>query len=371
MAKNKKAQKTSKNTLNKMEQFSLRMSLLRYWFIKNIFVFVWSLFIICIGLTFSGLITAETPVLGVLFGDLSNEIKTIIDESGGNFTLYTILESMLSLAIVIGLCKKKLRSLSFEDIKSPKCQVLLVKAGLWFNEEGKLTKRTETVIKRDINKDGMIGEKKAAEIQKEETIVEGLKRAGEEFVTIVTLDLNNIEKDQTEEVYETIGLSETKVGVDDLQTEVRKDTRKLFGLNEVTEETKKKKQNKIKTFFSDMKKALSITSKTEEEKKAEEAAKLKKKQQEEKEKAMKEQAKNQAKLAEEKARLAKEAEKERQEKEKAEEKARMKQVETKRVLFKKEVANKVDNEKKKETSNANVSKGNAQSQLSALLKNKR
>ena len=365
MAKNTKAQKqkTSKNTLNKVEQFHLRMSLLRYWFVKNIFVFIWSLFIVCIGLTFSGLITAETPVLGVLFGDLSNEIKTIIDESGGNFTLYSILESLLSIAIVIGLCMKKLRALSFEDIKSPKCQILLVKAGLWFNEEGKLAKRAEVVTQKDLNKDGKIGEKKAAEIQKEETIVEGLKRAGEEFVTIVTLDLKNIKKDQTEEVYETTGLSEVKVGVDDIQTEVRNDTRKLFGLNEISEEEQKKKQNKIKTFFSDMKKALSITTKTEEEKKAEEAAKLKKKQQEEKEKEMKELAKKQAKAAEE---AAKQAEKEKIEKEKAAEKARMKQVETKKVTLRKEDTKKV------ETTNVKPeTKGNAQSQLSALLKNKR
>lgn len=370
----KKKQNTSNNTLNKREQFSLRMSLLRYWFVKNIFVFIWSAFIICIGLTFSGLITENTPVLGVIFGDLSAEIRDVIDEVGGNFTLYTILESLISLGIVIGLCAKKLKAITFEDIKSRKCKILLIKAGLYFNENGKLTKRVETVTKTDINRDGLIGEEKAEKIQKEETIVEGLKRAGEEFVTIVTLDLSDVKKDQTEEIYKTTDLSETKIGVDDIHKEVTKDTKKLFGIKDEDSDKLKKKKlfSGARTFFQDLKKALSLTSKTEEEKRADELRKAKKKEDEEKERQAKELAKQKAKEAKERA----EKEKELQEQKEKEEKARIKQLETKKKELKKEAIKKVEENHDQQENTQYISKpvseaGSVQSQLSALLKNKK
>lgn len=367
----KKKQNTSNNTLNKREQFSLRMSLLRYWFVKNILVFIWSTFIICIGLTFSGLITENTPVLGVIFGDLSAEIRDVVDEVGGNFTLYTIVESLISLGIAAGLCAKKLKAITFEDIKSRKCKILLIKAGLYFNENGKLTKRVETVTKTDINKDGLIGEEKAEKIQKEETIVEGLKRAGEEFVTIVTIDLSDVKKDQAEEIYKTTDLSETKIGVDDIHKEVTKDTKKLFGIKEEDSDKLKKKKlfSGVRIFFQDLKKALSLTSKTEEEKRAEELRKAKKKEDEEKERQAKELAKQKAKAAKEKA----EREKELQEQK---EKARIKQLETKKKELKKEAIKKVEENHKQQENTQYISKpvseaGSVQSQLSALLKKKK
>ena len=346
--------KTSKNTLTKIEQFSLRLSLLRMWFIKNLTVFLWLAFIICVGLTFSGLIGKDTPVLGIIFGSLSDDIQGIFNNNEGWSTFYGISESIICLVIAVALCAKKMKALSFDDIKSTKHKLLMVKAGLWFNEDGKLTKRVETITKTDIDKDGYIGEKKAEEIQKEENIVEGLKRAGEEFVTIVTLDLSEVQKEEKEEVYSTTGLNEIKDGIDEISNEIKKDTKKLFGQAEEEIKTKDKESlfSGVKNFFKDIKTALAVTTKTEEEKKAEEKAKIAKKEAAEKAKAEKEAAK--ARTKEEKVEA------------KIEEKV-IKQVKTEKVSIKKDIVveEKIDEEVKPTTP------ASANAQLSALLKNRK
>lgn len=355
----------TKNTLSKFEQFSLRCSLLKYWTIKNISVLFWSFFIICIGLTFSGFITPETPILGWLFGELSQEIKTILgDEVFGHPTLYGVIEALLSLLVVIGLCIKKVKALSFTDIKSRKCKILLVKAGLWFNEDGKLTKRVEKITKTDIDKDGLIGELKAAEIQNEENIIEGLKRAGEEFVTIVTLDLSEVERDQEEEVYQTVALDDTKAGVDDIKKEMKKDRKKLFdnAANEIKTKDKETLLSQVKTFCADLK---NVFGKSEEE--IEEAAEKKAKRKEEKEKSKAEKALAKQKVKEAKiaAKKVKEIEKKKQEEAVAAEKSRLKKLIVERVEAKKEEKPQVTQPK---VAPANTS---IQSQLTALLKNKK
>ena len=90
MKKKDKVKKVKSNKLSKAEQFGLRMRLLKIWFVKNLYIMFWVFFIVCVGLTFSGIIKPGTPILGAIFGDLSQKIEDVISELGGNMTVYSV-----------------------------------------------------------------------------------------------------------------------------------------------------------------------------------------------------------------------------------------------------------------------------------------
>ena len=380
MAKNKKKTSKSKNKLSFAERMLLRLSLLKFWFIKNLSTFFWSLFIICVGLTFSGVIKDTTPVLGAIFGDLSNAIR---DVTKNGYPIYAIIESLISLGIIIAVCATKFKRLALVDIKSTRCKILLVKAGLYFNEKGKLTKRIEKITKMDLNGDGKIDEKDAADVVRDESIVQGLKRAGEEFVTIVTLDLKNVEKTDKDEIYKTTGLAETKSGVDELIQEVAPSTKKLLNVasNSIDAAAANKKiklmtrlMNKIKMFFSDLKIAFSITTKDEDAAYVDKVHREQAKQIKLEKKKKKEAEKKAKKAEKERIKQEKKLSKQRKEEAAKAEKAKMKQVQPKPKKEEPKPEPKVNKQKVKTEEQPAQPASNyssVQAQLSALLKNRK
>jgi len=263
----------AKSTLTKWQQFKLKMRLLEIWFIKNIFIFLWILFIVCVGLALGGYITKSTPVFGPIFGGISEDVRAILDENGANVTIYSVIESIISIGAVVALCATKMKRLGLEDIKSRKVKLLLIKAGLYFDENGKLTKRIETITSHDINGDGKIGDK-PIEYGDGENIFKGIKRASEEFVTIVKLDLSEVEEDKQEEVYQHVGLDDEKEGIDDIIIETSNKTASLLDptIDEAmdSEDKEVKKKNifrrlglAIKSFGSKLSKDIKMTKEME------------------------------------------------------------------------------------------------------------
>lgn len=249
-----------KSKLTKWQQFKLRLKLLQIWFIKNIFVFVWILFIVGLGLACGGYITKDTPILGTIFGSVSEDVAAAISQSGGNITVYSVIESIITIGFAFAICAAKLKRLGIKDIKSRKVKVLLIQAGLYFNEDGKLTKRVETITNTDINGDGKIGDMPTDATS--ENIFQSIKRAGEEFVTIVKLDLSEVEEDKKEEAYEAVGLEETKEAIDNIIVDTTKDTASLFDPDSKDENEevansdvtiKEKKKNIFKRLFGSAK----------------------------------------------------------------------------------------------------------------------
>lgn len=244
----------AKNNLTKFQQVKLRMQLLGLVFIKNLSVFIWAILIVCMILAFTGVIDQNTPILKYIFGDLAITVDQIMASAGASENISEAIGNALSLITVTTLCTSKIQRITKNDIKSKRIKLLLVRAGMWFDSDGKLTRRIETVTKIDLNQDGKIGEKQKTEEEKQESIVAGLVRAGEEFVSVMKVDLSNINENNEELLYERVGLTETKDGVDDIQEHVKHQTKKLFVPEDTdTDEEKKEKLGRVKKVFSKIK----------------------------------------------------------------------------------------------------------------------
>lgn len=184
----------NQNMLTKKERAQLRAALLWIWFIKNIKVFVWALFIVLVALTCMGVIDGNTPFLGTVFGSISEAFTGLIKDLDGDYTIWKVVEAIISLGFIVGLAATNLDRIALKDIKSKRIKILLVKAGLYFDKNGKLTKRVEIITNTDIDGDGKVDTEPEV-VDEDETLVEQFKRSGEELKTIINIDLSEIDKD--------------------------------------------------------------------------------------------------------------------------------------------------------------------------------
>jgi len=230
--------------MTKFEAFKLRLSLLKIWFIKNLPIFLELAVFTIIILVLTGQISEDTAVLGLIPGlrDLSVAIKLTFDEilTNNNSTLGVnfwsgLATTLLTLFVAVGTLSNGLRRISLNDIKSIKLKKALVKAGLYFNREGKLVKRVEEATRIDLNGDNKIGDtnKTVEEIQDEEGgFFDRVKKAGEELATIVSVKIEtkqDVEKiEQKAELKETSRAIETakEIAVNDAISKVESDTLK-------------------------------------------------------------------------------------------------------------------------------------------------
>ena len=183
----------------------LRMSLLRIWFMKNILLFIRIACVICLVCIFTGVITAETPILGTIiypiFAPLADEINAVIAEKeiDGLMTFFSVAISVL---FSVSMFAIKARSIAQSDIKNPKLKYAMVQANLYFNENGKLVKKIEKATGEDINGDGKIDENDAVTESSKVGFFKGIVSAFQEFNTIMKADFNgNDEDDNDEEEY--------------------------------------------------------------------------------------------------------------------------------------------------------------------------
>ena len=199
------------STLSKKERAQLKAALLWIWFIKNIKVFIWAVFIILVALTCMGVIKPDTPLLGTIFGSISEAFQGLIKDLDGDYTIWTVIESIISLGFIVGLAATNFDRIALKDIKSKRIKVLLVKAGLYFDKNGKLTKRIEAITDVDIDGDGKADDQEIVH-DPDETLFEQVRRSNEELKTIINIDLSEIdengnfvskkkEEEQTEEEF--------------------------------------------------------------------------------------------------------------------------------------------------------------------------
>jgi hypothetical protein len=198
--------------MGKWETFKLRMALLKIWAVKNTTVFLELFMYILVILVLTGQIGEDTPVF-VWFGldQLSSSMNDVLtqDFNMGNMLL-SVVTLVSSAIVVVGTVSSHAKRITLKDIKNPALKRSLVRAGLYFNKDGKLVKRLEEAAKIDIDGDNKIGDVDIEELPKE-TLFQGLRRSGEEFATIITFKPDKVE--DADKLVEAIDMVDTAVAL--------------------------------------------------------------------------------------------------------------------------------------------------------------
>ena len=217
----------------------LRLKLFEIWFIKNLTVFFNLFFLVCIVLIFTGNITETTPILGPIFGGLSTSINEIVSETNTK-NIINILSAFASVLITIGLFTAKAKNIVLSDIKSVELKKALVKAGLYFNSQGRLAKKIENAKKIVFNNE--VNEENSS---KSENLFQGIKRAANEFVVVLTANFDK----EDEEALQNADKENIKVISEVIEENiVEKLTDIISPLNGDIEEKEKRKNFFIKLF---------------------------------------------------------------------------------------------------------------------------
>ena len=219
--------------MTKFQAFKLRMALLRIWFMKNLSVFFELAFFIIVILILTGQITETTPVLGEIFGELSVSIKSTLagDSITGEFWV-NLLTTGATLLVSTGLLSTNLKRIAISDIKSKNLKRALVQAGMYFNQDGKLVKRIEETSKIDLNGDGKIGDTGISiDDLPRERFLPGIKRAGEELGTILTMKIETV--DDVKKAEEKAELTETKEAIKILDQQVKNDAEVMVAIKTI------------------------------------------------------------------------------------------------------------------------------------------
>jgi hypothetical protein len=131
------------------------------------------------------------------------------DFNMGNMLL-SVVTLVSSAIVVVGTVSSHAKRITLKDIKNPALKRSLVRAGLYFNKDGKLVKRLEEAAKIDIDGDNKIGDVDIEELPKE-TLFQGLRRSGEEFATIITFKPDKVE--DADKLVEAIDMVDTAVAL--------------------------------------------------------------------------------------------------------------------------------------------------------------
>ena len=206
--------------MSKFEVFKLRMTLLRIWFVKNLLVFFELLMFIGIILVLTGQLPETTPLVGEISISFK-EIFTDANNPDGDFVL-KLLSSVFSILVSVGFLSSNIKRIALTDIKNKKLKMTLVKAGLYFNQNGKLVKKIEEASKMDLDSDGKIGDTDVTpEDLPREGFIPGLVRAGEEFGVIMSAKIANPE--DVHAITETANLDDAKKAVESIDTDIKQD----------------------------------------------------------------------------------------------------------------------------------------------------
>jgi hypothetical protein len=151
------------------------------------------------------------------------------------FNIGDILLNIVTLAssaiVIIGTVSTHAKKIVLKDIKNPALKRSLIRAGLYFNKDGKLVKRMEEVIKIDIDGDNKIGDKDMEEFPRE-NLLQGLKRSSEEFATIVAFKPEELE--DVDALIEENNMVETATGLQEIKDSMKK-SREQFTLEDAAE----------------------------------------------------------------------------------------------------------------------------------------
>lgn len=169
----------------------LRMQLLWIWFIKNIIVVLqialWALILITL---FDPRITGDTPFFRTVFAPIILIKEDALAQESSAAVWFDVITAAISTCLSVYCVIFKTKSIALADIKSKNLKIALIQAGMYFDENGKLCKKVESVTKLDVNGDGKVGDVEIKDIPTE-GVIKGSIRAGKELVTIMTADLDS------------------------------------------------------------------------------------------------------------------------------------------------------------------------------------
>ena len=245
MKNNKVEKKNKSKTL--FTNIKVRLELLKIWVIKNIFVFIKLGIIVGVILVLCGIIDNSIPVLG----EISQEFENLAKADSWQIAVKSF-GVIASILVSVFIFVKRTKRLAIEDIKTKKLKIALIKANLYFDENGRLRKKPKS-DKVNLDEEYDTGISNLAETPKE-NLVEGVVRATSELGLILTTD---IESDEAKVVQEA---QLTPDSVDDETTEEKDSTTETKD-KKVKKNKKKNKRkikiisktiNIIKKFFSDI-----------------------------------------------------------------------------------------------------------------------
>jgi hypothetical protein len=217
-------------SMTKYEAFKLRLSLLRIWFMKNLVVFFELMFFVGLILILTGQIDENTPILGLIFGELSVSINDALSQNTQTGEFWTdLVTSIITILVSAGILSTNLKRIAISDIKSKSLKKTLVQAGMYFNQDGKLVKRIEESSKLDLNGDGMIGDTGISiDSLPREGFLPGIKRAGEELNTILTMKIETI--DDVQKIETEAELAETKKAVELVDVAAKEEAQQVIAV---------------------------------------------------------------------------------------------------------------------------------------------
>lgn len=213
--------------MKKFEAFKLRLALLRVWFMKNLVVFFELLFFVGLILILTGQIDENTPVLGIIFGEMSVAIREALSQNSSTGEFWTDLASVVATILVsTGILSTNLKRIGIADIKSKNLKRALVQAGMYFNQDGKLVKRIEEASRIDLNGDRIIGDTGiSVDDLPKEGFLPGIKRAGEELGTILTMKIETV--DDAKAIEQKTELESTKEALKPVDAQIKVDAENL------------------------------------------------------------------------------------------------------------------------------------------------
>lgn len=261
------------------EVFKIRMQLLRLWFLKNLSVIIKTALVVILILVMVNVIDGKDFL--PLFGMKQSDVESIDWNTFDG--IKNVIASLLSAGFSIYVFLRKTKSLAIEDIKSKELKIALIKARLYFNENGKLCKRLEESSQIDLDGDDKIGDTPITQVE-DENLVTGIPRAIGELTTILTTKIDVdadedtvVEEAQLDEALpveeessieeklysEEVGApdsdEETKAD-GDLTLEEKLDELQAEGLiKENKIEEKKKEKKRRKSFFGEILRALKLS----------------------------------------------------------------------------------------------------------------
>lgn len=203
---------------NRWELLKLRLMLLRIWFVKNLVTFIKIGIIVLIILMMTGQITENTPVFGAIlypiFRPLIDSIRDVITTRNTN-SFMSFASIALSIIVSITMFTIKIQTIAQNDITSKELKMAMVKAGLYFNENGKMVKKVEKAIGADIDGDGKSDNK---EPNTSIGLFKSIKNAVSEFITVMKTDISegSTAKDEISNASKSIGAEDTQEALEEI-----------------------------------------------------------------------------------------------------------------------------------------------------------
>jgi hypothetical protein len=135
-------------------------------------------------------ITGDTPFFRTVFAPIILIKEDALAQESSAAVWFDVITAAISTCLSVYCVIFKTKSIALADIKSKNLKIALIQAGMYFDENGKLCKKVESVTKLDVNEDGKVGDVEIKDIPTE-GVIKGSIRAGKELVTILTADLDS------------------------------------------------------------------------------------------------------------------------------------------------------------------------------------